>query len=216
LTGAHPRIVDNRNDLVGRVPWVDGVKTGHTSQAGYVLVGAGARGGAQLVSVVLDTPSEAARDADTLALLDYGLDMYRRVAAFRSGRPVAEAKVAFFGDRRVAVEPARTVAVSVRRGERVRTRIDAPGELHGPLEEGATVGRATVFVDGRRVRSVALVTADAVPEAGVVRKIAHWLLLPFSLLALVLLGAIVVARRRRRLADANAARRRRREAARFD
>src|SRR5262245_28874355 len=42
-TGAHPRIVVNRNDLVGRVPWVDGVKTGHTNGAGYVLVGAGRR-----------------------------------------------------------------------------------------------------------------------------------------------------------------------------
>ena len=41
LTGSRERIVDNRNDLVARVPWVEGVKTGHTSQAGYVLVGAG-------------------------------------------------------------------------------------------------------------------------------------------------------------------------------
>ena len=129
---------------------------------------------------------------------------------------MAEAKVAFFGDRKVAVGPARTVAVSVRRGERVRTRIDAPGELHGPLAEGATVGHASVFVDGRRVRTVALVTAGAVPEAGVVRKIAHWLLWPFSLIALVVVGAIAVGGRRRRLAAANAARRRRRQAARFD
>jgi serine-type D-Ala-D-Ala carboxypeptidase (penicillin-binding protein 5/6) len=68
LSGAHPRLLDNRNDLVARLPWIDGVKTGHTSDAGYVLVGAGIRKGAQLVSVVLDTPSESARDADTLAL----------------------------------------------------------------------------------------------------------------------------------------------------
>jgi D-alanyl-D-alanine carboxypeptidase (penicillin-binding protein 5/6) len=216
LTGAHPRIVANRNDLVGRVPWVDGVKTGHTSQAGYVLVGAGRRAGAQLVSVVLGTPSESARDTDTLALLDYGLAQYRRVFALRRGRPVAEAKVAFFGDRKVGVEPARTVAVSVRRGERVRTRIDAPGELHGPLAEATTVGHATVFVDGQRVRTIPLVTAGAVPKAGILRKLVHWFLWPFIVLALAAAAVMAIGRRRRRLAAADAARRRRRQARRED
>jgi serine-type D-Ala-D-Ala carboxypeptidase (penicillin-binding protein 5/6) len=216
LTGSHPRIVDNRNDLVGRVPWIDGVKTGHTTQAGYVLVGAGTRKGAQLVSVVLDTPSPSARDADTLALLDHGFDLYRRVPVFRRGRPVAKAKVHYFGDRKVGVEPAQTVAVSVRRGERVRMRIDAPGELDGPLAEGARVGRAAVFVDGKRVRTIALVTADAVPKAGVARKLAHWLAWPLTVIALVALAVLAFGRKRRRLAAADAARRRRRQAARPD
>jgi D-alanyl-D-alanine carboxypeptidase (penicillin-binding protein 5/6) len=164
------------------------------------------------VSVVLGTPSESARDSDTLALLDYGLDQYRRVLPLRRGRPVAEAKVAFFGDRKVAVEPARSVAVSVRRGERVRTRIDAPGELHGPLDEADKVGRATVFVDGRRVRTVPLVTADAVPRAGILRKLVHWFLWPLLLIALAVAVAVAIGRRRRRLAAEDAARRRRRQA----
>jgi D-alanyl-D-alanine carboxypeptidase (penicillin-binding protein 5/6) len=62
----------NRNRLVAAVPWIDGVKTGHTQSAGYVLVGSGTRKGVQLVSAVLGAPSEAQRDADTLALLRYG------------------------------------------------------------------------------------------------------------------------------------------------
>jgi serine-type D-Ala-D-Ala carboxypeptidase (penicillin-binding protein 5/6) len=215
LTGAHPRIVDNRNDLVGRVPWIDGLKTGHTNQAGYVLIGAGMRKRVQLVSVVLGTSSESARDADTLALLDYGFRQYRRVAPLHRSRSVAEAKVAFFGDRKVPIEPARTVAVSIRQGERVRTRIDAPGELHGPLAAGARVGEASVYVEGRRVSTVPLVTADSVPKAGVVRKVAHWVLRPWTFVALALLG-LGLGARRRRLAAANAARRRRRQAARLD
>ncbi len=216
LTGARPRILDNRNDLVARLPWIDGVKTGHTGGAGYVLVGAGTRKGVQLVSVVLGTPSEGARDADTLALLDHGFGLYRRVTVLRRARPVAEAKVAYFGDRKVAVEPARTIAVTAGRGERIRTQIDAPGELDGPLAEGATVGHAAVLVDGKRVRTVALVTGDAVPKASVARKVVHWLARPLTLLALVLLAALVVERRRRRLAAAKAARMRRRHAARLD
>lgn len=65
--------VVNRNDLVGRYPYVLGVKTGHTRDAGYCLVGAARRRGETVISVVLDDPSEAARDADTLALLRYAL-----------------------------------------------------------------------------------------------------------------------------------------------
>jgi D-alanyl-D-alanine carboxypeptidase (penicillin-binding protein 5/6) len=216
VTGAHQRIVSNRNDLVARVPWIDGLKTGHTNEAGYVLVGAGTRKGVQLVSVVLGTPSIGGRDADTLALLDYGFRRYRRLAPVRRSQPVAAAKVAFFGDRRVPVEPARTIAVSVRRGERVRTRIQAPAELHGPLAAGARVGSATVFVEGRPVGTVALVTGEAVPKAGVIRKVAHWVLRPWVLLALIALGLVFVARRHRRLAAADAARRRKRQAARLD
>jgi len=61
---ATPRYVVNRNDLVGRVPWINGVKTGHTSGAGYVLVGSGTRHGMTLLSAVLGTSSESTRDAN--------------------------------------------------------------------------------------------------------------------------------------------------------
>ena len=216
LTGSHTRVVDNRNDLVERVPWIDGVKTGHTSQAGYVLVGAGSRKATTLVSAVLGAPSEAARDSDTLALLGWGFSQYRRVAVLRRGHSVVEPKVAYFGDRRAGLLPARSVVLGLRRGERVRTRIDAPGELHGPLAAGARVGSVAVFVDGRRVSTVALVTGEAVPKAGLVRKISRALLRPWLLIALVLVAVVTFERRRRRLAAANAARRRRREAARLD
>ena len=62
-----------------RYPFVDGVKTGHTLDAGYVLVGAAHAHGASVISVVLGDPSEATRDADSLALLRYGLAQYKRV-----------------------------------------------------------------------------------------------------------------------------------------
>jgi serine-type D-Ala-D-Ala carboxypeptidase (penicillin-binding protein 5/6) len=69
-TGNRPRTFANRNTLVRSTSWVNGVKSGHTSQAGYVLVGSGRDGrGVQLVSAVLGTSSVAARDAATLKLL---------------------------------------------------------------------------------------------------------------------------------------------------
>jgi D-alanyl-D-alanine carboxypeptidase (penicillin-binding protein 5/6) len=67
------QVVVNHNDLVGRYPFVVGVKTGHTSDAGYCLVGAARRGDSVVISVVLDDSSEGTRDEDTLTLLRYGL-----------------------------------------------------------------------------------------------------------------------------------------------
>ena len=76
-SGDHPRTLTTATASFGRFRWINGVKTGHTQQAGWVLVGAGRRNGVQLFSAVLGAPSEAARDADTLALLRYGFTLYQ-------------------------------------------------------------------------------------------------------------------------------------------
>jgi serine-type D-Ala-D-Ala carboxypeptidase (penicillin-binding protein 5/6) len=213
LSGSHERIVANRNDLVGRVPWIKGVKTGHTAQAGYVLIGAGRRKGATLVSVALHTPSEAARDADTLHLLDFGFGRYRRARALRSKVALARPKVAFFGDRRVPLVPARSLTVGVRRGQRLHRSIDAPRELHGPIERGTRVGTVTVRLSGRRLATVPLLTAAPVPRAGFARKAAHYAVRPLLLAALVVLAVVALERRRHRQRAADAAARRRRAGA---
>jgi serine-type D-Ala-D-Ala carboxypeptidase (penicillin-binding protein 5/6) len=169
-SGTRPREVTNRNDLVGKVPWIDGVKTGHTLQAGYVLVGSGTRNGVRLVSVVLGSPSASARDTDTLALLDYGFSRYRSVRALRAGADIASAGVAFYDDRNVKLTVRRDVRLSVRRGERVRTVVRAPGELEGPLDRGERVGVVRILRGGKLVEQVPLVTAEQVPHAGFLRR----------------------------------------------
>jgi D-alanyl-D-alanine carboxypeptidase (penicillin-binding protein 5/6) len=169
-SGARRRTIANRNRLVRTWPFVDGVKTGHTSSAGYVLVGSASRRGAQVISVVLGTPSEAARDAESLELLDWGLDRFRRVRPVRRGRALAHAAVKHFGDRRVALEADRTITLTVRRGAKVTTRVDAPGELEGPLEANERVGTVVVLVNGRPAGRAPLVTGADVPEASFVRR----------------------------------------------
>jgi D-alanyl-D-alanine carboxypeptidase (penicillin-binding protein 5/6) len=194
-TGAHPRIVVNRNRLIARVPSVVGVKTGHTQRAGYVLVGAADRKGARLVSTVLGEPSENARDSDTLSLLRYGFSLYWRKPIARAGGTLARSKVEHFGDREVAVVAARRVSVTVRRGERVRTVVDAPDKLTGPLPQGARVGTLRVYRGSRLLRTAPLVTGEAVPKAGLLRR-ASGFLLPVAMVAAGV--AIWLAVRRRR------------------
>src|SRR5439155_8141786 len=150
-SGANPRTVMNRNDLVRTVPFVDGVKTGHTRDAGYVLVGAGHRAGARIISAVLGDPSEAARDSDTLAVLRYGLSRFVRVHPVSAVPTLGFASVEFFSGVHVGLHAARDVRLSVRRGARVRTHVAFPDlfRVTGPMPAGATVGAVTVTVDGR-------------------------------------------------------------------
>ena len=197
-SGARPRTLENRNRLVRRVPFVDGVKTGHTARAGWVLVGSASGRGARVISVVLGEPSEAAREADTLALLRWGIDRFRRVTAVREGRTLARPAVADYEDRRVRLTAARDVVLTVRRGERLATRVRAPSELAGPLPKGRRVGTAMVLARGRPVRRVALVTAEAVPEAGLIRRLGSRVSLPaLGVVALIAVAAILLMRRRR-------------------
>jgi len=217
-SGARPRTVANRNDLIARVPAVDGVKTGYTHEAGYVLVGsATGSNGARVVSVVLGEPSEAARDADTLALLRYGLAQYRRVPVLRDGRAVARADVAY-RDETVALAPQRSVSVTARRDQRIAERIDAPDELHGEIAAGTRVGTVAVTRDGEVVRRVPLLTAERVPGAGPLRRIASGLgisLTSLALLVIVSLAAVAgIQLGRRQRTRSRAARRRERERAR--
>jgi D-alanyl-D-alanine carboxypeptidase (penicillin-binding protein 5/6) len=164
-TGARPRTVVNRNRLVAQHPFVDGVKTGRTQQAGYVLVGSATQNGVSVISVVTGEPSEATRDADSLALLRYGIGQFRRARVLREGRRVKFADVKYLDGQRVRIVPDRDVTLTVRRGERVKRSIDAPDQLEGPIPRGQRVGTAEVSYRGRVVRRVPLVTAQPVPEA---------------------------------------------------
>jgi D-alanyl-D-alanine carboxypeptidase (penicillin-binding protein 5/6) len=191
-SGARRRVVNNRNLLVRRYPFVDGVKTGHTSQAGFVLVGAASRDGIRVVSVVLGEPSEAMRDSESLTLLRYGLDSFADVRPVLRGRTFARARVKRFGDRRVELQAVRALSLTVRRGARVRTRVTAPDELEGPIPAGRPVGTVAVLVNGRVAARVPLVTAAEVPEAGLVRRVgsgAAWAL-AFVVLAVAGVAAL--------------------------
>ena len=216
-SGDRPRVVANRNNLIAAYDFVDGVKTGHTNTAGYVLVGAaGGRLGSEVISVVLGEPSEAARDADTLALLRYGLAQFRRVKALDADKPLATADIEH-RDEKAKLVPAQDLLLVTRRGQKVTTRIDAPEEVEGELAAGEPVGSIEVLRDGRLVRRVDLVTAAEVPGAGPLRVIADELGIVVLLLALGAGGGAVVlagrARTRRRRDAERAAQRRARQSA---
>jgi len=189
-SGDHPRTVVNRDDLVAKYRFVNGIKTGHTNKAGYVLVGSGTKHGVAVISAVLGEPTEAARDADTLALLDYGLAQLKRVTAVRRGERLGTAKVRYRESDTIPLVSGESVREVVRRGQRPRVSVDAPAVLRGPKPAGARVGTAIVRVDGRTVARVPVRTGAKVPAVGFVERVFGGV---GTLTAIVILTVLVVA-----------------------
>jgi D-alanyl-D-alanine carboxypeptidase (penicillin-binding protein 5/6) len=159
-----PRRIETLNDLLYAVPWATGVKTGHTFDAGYVLVGSGSRKGVDLVSVAIGAPTEETRTTDNLELLEWGFSQYGRRLPVRRGQDLAEPEIRYSGGQ-LPLRAERSLQVGVRRGQQLDLRVRAPGEVEGPIQRGAELGRAVVFVDGRRVGAVTLRASRPVPEA---------------------------------------------------
>lgn len=167
VDGREQKIV-NRNDLVGKYGFVDGVKTGHTSRAGWVLVGAGDRDGARVISVVLGEPSQSDRDAETLALLRYGFTRFTPVTV-HSARTVKLVAVKDFAVR-APLRPGRDLSAQVLRGSNLTLRMYPPQILSGPLPAGRPVGSVALVSDGRQVAVAPLVTAEPVPHSTAGRR----------------------------------------------
>jgi D-alanyl-D-alanine carboxypeptidase (penicillin-binding protein 5/6) len=207
-SGDHPQTVTSRNTLLDQAAWVNGVKTGHTLDAGYVLVGSGTQDSTTLISAVLGTPSEYARDSDTLRLLQYGFSLYHPVQPVRQGEQLADPRLDWRHDH-LSLVAGRALAINVRQGQNVATRVSAPGEVSGPVAKGQRLGRVTVTVDGKVAAASPLVAASAVGAASTLDKVVWTAQNPLVLIALgaivILVGVLLTVRgRRSREPDANA------------
>jgi D-alanyl-D-alanine carboxypeptidase (penicillin-binding protein 5/6) len=192
-----PRKIATINELLLDAPWATGVKTGHTFDAGYVLVGSGRRRGVSLVSVAVGAPTDEARYSDNLELLEYGFGQYRRRLPIRAGQDLADPSIRYAGGE-LPLRAARTVAVGLRRDQRMSVVVSAADEVEGPIERGAALGRASVYVEGRRAASVPLRAAHAVAEASLLDRAGSFLddeKIPVGIaLCVILIGAVLLRR----------------------
>ncbi|MDQ3678350.1 MAG: D-alanyl-D-alanine carboxypeptidase [Actinomycetota bacterium] len=210
-SGSRKRTVINRNTLLRRFNFANGVKTGRTSQAGYVLVGSATRRGVNVVSVVMGEPSERARNEDSLALLRYGLRSYAAKTLLAEGRILGKVALRFRDGEHVEVVAGASVDRVIRVGDATSVKVEGlPDEVDGPLPRGSKVGTAIVRQKGKVIKRVPVVIGRPVSEAGFGDRLGDFIgssqtlvaivaLLVCSLPLLVLRNRVV---RRRRELDA--------------
>ena len=158
----------NHDPTVGVIPGADGIKTGHTAEAGYNFLGSAERGGRRLIMVIGGAHSEEERTAASRALLEWGFTAWQSRQLFAAGARVGEARVQGGDARQVDLIAGRPIAAVSAAGSTAppHLAIVYRGPLRAPLAKGADVARLRITIDGMPPSEVPLLAARAVGTAG--------------------------------------------------
>ena len=204
VSSSGSQYIVNRDALLNTYPWINGVKTGHTNAAGYVLVSSGTQHGMTLIGSVLGTSSEASRDANALSLLQWGFDNFSTVQLMRAGTLLARLPVKDRPGFRAPVLAGASFSRVLADGSRIVRRLVLPKQLVGPLARHAVVGQLVLLDNGRALDRIPVLLATRLPAVSEIAIAARFVTRPSTLLliaaALALLIVLVLVVRRARVA----------------
>lgn len=171
----------NRNKLLWRDNSVDGIKTGHTDDAGYCLVASAKRDDMRLITVVMGTDSEEARARESQKLLSYGFRYYRTHQLYTAGAVLKDSKIWAGARDQIRLGLTEDLAVTVPRGkaDQLEANIELDKVIKAPVAQGQELGKVRVSIDGETVATVPLVALEAVAEGGLFKRIWHAIVLFF-------------------------------------
>ncbi|TYL48195.1 D-alanyl-D-alanine carboxypeptidase family protein [Marinomonas sp. IMCC 4694] len=163
----------NRNRLLWRDKTVDGLKTGHTEEAGYCLAASAVRNGTRLITVVMGTKSDAARAMEAQKLLDFGFRYYETRKLYSRGQVVNNAPVWGGSQSSVKVGFAEDVLVTMPRqqGDSIPAVLDMRTEIVAPIAVGDVLGKIIVGSDGNILLERSVVALEAVEEGSFFKRL---------------------------------------------
>jgi len=166
------RVLRTWNDLLYSYPGIFGVKTGHTSEAGWNEVAAARRNGVSIYATLIGSPDRSTRNRDLAELLDWGFAHYTRVRPVVRGRTYATAKLGY-GRHPVALVAARSFPLVARADRPLVRRVVYPDTAGLPVSKGQSLGQVRVYQESRLLGVVPLVAARSVSRPGLAGR-AKW------------------------------------------
>jgi D-alanyl-D-alanine carboxypeptidase (penicillin-binding protein 5/6) len=167
----------NRNPILGVVPGADGLKTGHTDEAGYGFTGSAEQNGRRLIMVVAGLDSWNARVAESKRLMEWGFNAWQAKPLFQAGAKVGAARVQLGSSSEVSLVAPRNLAVTVPAGlvsgGATSMKIRYEGPLVAPIAKGQEVAQLVVTTGDTPPQIVPLVAGEDVGKAGFFGRI--WL-----------------------------------------
>jgi D-alanyl-D-alanine carboxypeptidase (penicillin-binding protein 5/6) len=167
----------NRNPILGSVPGADGLKTGHTDEAGYGFTGSAEQNGRRLIEVVAGLDSWNGRVVESKRLMEWGFGAWQAKPLFSAGAKVGAAKVQMGSSREVSLVAPRNLAVTVPAGlvsgGATSMKIRYNGPLMAPIAKGQQVAQLVVTTGDTPPQIVPLVAGEYVGRAGFFGRI--WL-----------------------------------------
>lgn len=163
----------NRNLLLDRDPTVDGLKTGHTEEAGYCLVASAKHDATRLIAVVLGTKSDAARATETQKLLNYGFRYFETATLYANNPVVTKARVWSGKASEINLGLNNAVQLTLPRGkvEAVTANVHRNETIIAPVPKGSQLGTLTIELDGKVLSTQNLIALDAVEEASFIHRL---------------------------------------------
>lgn len=169
----------NRNKLLWRDNSVDGLKTGHTEEAGYCLAASAKRGDMRLISVVLGTRSENARAQETQKLMNYGFRFFETHALYKIHEKITDTKIWKGADKQLALGLEHTLSVTVPRGRYkelvATTNIQQP--VLAPVTAGSQLGEVEIRLGDEIIATQALIALKTVEQGSWWRRLIDSLLM---------------------------------------
>tara|TARA_B100001179_G_C18602500_1_gene411376 strand:- start:1637 stop:2818 length:1182 start_codon:yes stop_codon:yes gene_type:complete len=158
----------NRNSLLWQDETVDGIKTGHTDNAGYCLVASAKKNDTRLIAVTLNSSSERTRITDNRRLLDYGFRYFITKIVVHAGEKLTEKEVWGGQVDKVSLASATSLylTLSPKDFKEVETFISLDNYLQAPLVEGQVVGKITLEIQGKEIAEAQLVTTQNIIAQG--------------------------------------------------
>lgn len=159
----------NRNSLLWRDASVDGLKTGHTEDAGYCLVASAKRDDMRVVSVVLGTSSEKARSDGTQALINYGFRFFETRLLFKAGEEITTTRIWKSANESSRLGVLEDLYITVRRGayDQLESTLDVPTIVEAPISAGQPVAELKIRLGEEQLLSTPLRALDDNPTGSV-------------------------------------------------
>ncbi len=163
----------NRNKLLWRDRYVDGIKTGHTEEAGYCLVASALKDGMRLITVVMGTDGENARAKASQALLNYGFRFYETHKLYSAGEMVTTAKVWKANADIVNLGIEKDVYITIPRGQydNLEPVVELDNQVIAPVIQGEQKGMLNVMLDNKNIVTVPLIALENIPEGNILNKL---------------------------------------------
>jgi len=156
----------NRNSLLWRDDSVDGLKTGHTEDAGYCLVASAERDGMRIISVVLGTSSTKARADGSQALLNYAFRFFETRLLFKAGEEISNARIWKSANEYSRLGVLEDLYITVRRGsyDKLESQLDIPAIVLAPIAAGQPVAELSISLEGENLMKTPLRALDDNPD----------------------------------------------------
>jgi D-alanyl-D-alanine carboxypeptidase (penicillin-binding protein 5/6) len=158
----------NRNRLLWRNGQVDGVKTGHTNEAGFCLVSSAKRESMRLLAVVMGEPSDSVRADDSERLLNYGFRFFETHQLYKSGQTITELPLYKGQVNKLNAGLIQDQFITIPTGQYQRLSIQtkSPDDLIAPIAKGDKVGELEIQFDDKVIETYPIYALQDVPSGG--------------------------------------------------